>query len=274
MTTLLHDEHGLLGASFTEIGEDLHAAERYRNELSLADQLRGCAVCDLSAYAYRYVSGPAARNMLAAITCSPVLEVGKCGFNAILAGDGSLVSVPFILATGDNEFVVIDASPRGEVTQGWLSFVEGIEQGGVKPFSEIDDLAAHTMLVPLLLAGNKADYVLKDYLISVQKPPQPGVVEQLFLDRIPMLVAGIPWSLDVPGYLVLVPADKAQIYWRSLFSFISVSPMGRQSLHELLSKLPFGNALLDTSKVELDAKTLEGWGLLREDRTFIGARSL
>lgn len=274
MGTILHEEHELLGATFVEVDEELMAAESYVGEVSLDVQLRGCVLADLSPYTYRYVSGPDSRRMLSALTCAPELSVGECGFCPMLAGDASLVSVPLVLVTGDTEYALLDPSPRGVVAEAWLSFVEGIKQGDEVVFEEVDDLAAHTMLVPLMIAGQKADYVLSDYLMASQRPPLPGRVESLLLDRMPMIVAGIPWSLDVPGYLILVPAQVARVMWRSLLSFLAVGPLGQRGLYELLAKLPFGKELCDTEKLPMDVKTLERWGLLREDRTFIGARGL
>ena len=272
--SVLHAEHELLGATFVEVTEELLAPDTYFGEAAAQVLLEGCALADLSCYTYRLVSGSASASLIAATCTTELPQVGECTFSPMLTGDGSLASVPLVLRTGDDEFAVLDASPRGEIMQGWLGFVEGIEQNGYRPFGDVSDEPAQEMLVPLMLAGASATTILSDYVPSVDALPREGRVVSVALDRIQSLVARVPWALDVPCYVVLVPPQLARVVWRSLLSFPAVSPMGRVGMMELLSRLPFGHAVLKTSRVELKAADIASWGLLRTERSFIGARAL
>ena len=272
--SVLHAEHEVLGATFVEVAEDLPAPESYFGEAGASELLEGCALVDLSCYVYRLVSGEASPALMAATCTNEPLAVGECAFSPMLTGDGSLASVPLVLRTGDTEYALIDASPRAEVMQGWLSFVEGIEQNGYAPFGSVEDESAQEMLVPLMLAGSDATAVISDYVSGPDALPREGKVVSTKLDRIQSLVARVPWGLDVPCYIAMVPSQVARVVWRSLLSFPAVSPMGRRGLSEVFARLPFGAQLAETSRVELAADTLSSWGLLRDDRTFIGARTL
>ena len=272
--SVLHAEHEVLGATFVEVGDESLVPESYFGEQPAAELLKGCALADLSGYTYRYLSGAAAAQLVSATSTTWVPLVGECAFSPMLTGDGSLASVPLVMRTGDDEFALVDPSPRGEVVEGWLGFVEGIEQNGVKPFGEVTDEPAQDMLTPLVLAGASARAVLSDYVASADELPQPGKVVSTKLDRIQVLVAGVPWGLAEDCFLVLAPTTTARVLWRSFLSFPVVAPMGQRGLHELLARLPFGRRVLETSRVELGAAEVSSWGLLRSEHSFIGARGL
>lgn len=273
---VLQGEHELLGATFETTLDDAPAVvQTYLNEQVPAWSGDAATLTDLSGGAYLLVSGPEAESLMGLALAGRRLEVGETRFSASLSGSGETISVPLALRTGDNEFVVIDPTPRGHALSGWLRFLAGMEQGGVRPFPNTTVEDASSMLVPLLLVGGAAPAVLGDYVHGGESLPVPGRVSQIRLDSFVSVVAGIPLPGGVPAYLVLVSPPAARPIWRSLLSFTEVHPVGHRALAARLSKtLPWGARLDASGPVTLARGELAEWGLLRPEADFIGARGL
>lgn len=273
---VLQGEHELLGATFETTLDDAPAAvQTYLNEQVPAWSGDAATLTDLSGGAYLLVSGPEAESLMGLALAGQRLGVGETRFSASLSGSGETISVPLALRTGDNEFVVIDPTPRGPALSGWLRFLAGMEQGGVRPFPNTTVEDASSMLVPLLLVGGAAPAVLGDYVHGGESLPVPGRVSQIRLDSFVSVVAGIPLPEGVPAYLVLVSPPAARPIWRSLLSFTEVHPVGHGALAARLSKtLPWGARLDASGPATLARDELAEWGLLRPEDDFIGARGL
>ena len=274
-TGVLQGEHLLLGASFQPSeGTGLLGVSSYAAEGAL--DTSEALLADLTGCAYLLVSGADAEAFSALALCGRRLEVGECGFEATLTGDGALLGAPLALRTGDHETVVVDATRAREAVAAWLAFLSharSAEGGEAFPQVEVED--ASEMLVPLLLGGNLAPEVLRDYLHDGEDLPDPGTVKQLRLDAIPCVVAAIEGRGAAPAYLLLVPPASARVLWRSLLSFSEVSPIGHRALESLLAKaLPWAARLDGTGPVKLSREELEGWGILREEADFVGGRAL
>lgn len=270
--SILHTELEYLGAQFSTSTEGFNLAQSFYGEKPLEEALKDCALIDLSGIGYTLVSGTSSQNFVEAVFAGKQLEVGEASFECALTGDGSLSSIGLLARSGQNEYVVLDASERSLVLEEWLSIIASVEQNGVAPYAEVSLEDATPLLTPLLLAGKKAKKVLMDYL-SEQQLPEDSKLCNLMLDQtIPALVANVS-TKKVPAYLVMVPPVHTIILFRSLLSFETVHPLGHKQLIEgLKSYLPWFSELASNTKVVLAKDKLEGWGLLRASDDFIGAR--
>lgn len=270
--SILHTELEYLGAQFSTSTEGFNLAQSFYGEKPLEEALKDCALIDLSGIGYTLVSGTSAQNFVEAVFAGKQLEVGETSFECALTGDGSLSSIGLLARSGQNEYVVLDASERSLVLDEWLSIIASVEQNGVAPYAEVSLEDATPLLTPLLLAGKKAKKVLMDYL-GEQKLPEDSKLCNLMLDQtIPALVANVS-TKKVPAYLVMVPPVHTVILYRSLLSFETVHPLGYKQLIEgLKTYLPWFSELASNTKVVVAKDKLEGWGLLRASDDFIGAR--
>ena len=270
--SILHTELEYLGAQFSTSTEGFNLAQSFYGEKPLEEALKDCALVDLSGISYTLVSGAVAQNFVEAVFAGKQLEVGETSFECTLTGDGSLSSIGLLARSGQNEYVVLDASERSLVLEEWLSIIASVEQNGVAPYTEVSLEDATPLLTPLLLAGKKAKKVLLDYL-GEQQLPEDSKLCNLMLDQtIPALVANVS-TKKVPAYLVMVPPVHTVILFRSLLSFEMVHPLGHKQLIEgLTTYLPWFSELATNTKVVLAKDKLEGWGLLRASADFIGAR--
>ena len=270
--SILHTELEYLGAQFSTSTEGFNLAQSFYGEKPLEEALKDCALIDLSGIGYTLMSGTSAQNFVEAVFAGKQLEVGETSFECALTGDGSLSSIGLLARSGQNEYVVLDASERSLVLDEWLSIIASVEQNGVAPYAEVSLEDATPLLTPLLLAGKKAKKVLMDYL-GEQKLPEDSKLCNLMLDQtIPALVANVS-TKKVPAYLVMVPPVHTVILYRSLLSFETVHPLGYKQLIEgLKTYLPWFSELASNTKVVVAKDKLEGWGLLRASDDFIGAR--
>ncbi|MBF0908357.1 MAG: aminomethyl transferase family protein [Atopobium sp.] len=270
--SILHTELEYLGAQFSTSTEGFNLAQSFYGEKPLEEALKDCALVDLSGISYTLISGAVAQNFVEAVFAGKQLEVGETSFECTLTGDGSLSSIGLLARSGQNEYVVLDASERSLVLEEWLSIIVSVEQNGVTPYAEVSLEDATPLLTPLLLAGKKAKKVLMDYL-GEQQLPEDSKLCNLMLDQtIPALVANVS-TKKVPAYLVMVPPVHTVILFRSLLSFEMVHPLGHKQLIEgLKSYLPWFSELATNTKVVVAKDKLEGWGLLRASADFIGAR--
>ncbi|KGF14581.1 hypothetical protein HMPREF1647_00455 [Lancefieldella parvula DNF00906] len=270
--SILHTELEYLGAQFSTSTEGFNLAQSFYGEKPLEEALKDCALIDLSGIGYTLVSGTSAQNFVEAVFAGKQLEVGETSFECALTGDGSLSSIGLLARSGQNEYVVLDASERSLVLDEWLSIIASVEQNGVAPYAGVSLEDATPLLTPLLLAGKKAKKVLMDYL-GEQKLPEDSKLCNLMLDQtIPALVANVS-TKKVPAYLVMVPPVHTVILFRSLLSFETVHPLGHKQLVEgLKTYLPWFSELASNTKVVVAKDKLEGWGLLRASDDFIGAR--
>ena len=270
--SILHTELEYLGAQFSTSTEGFNLAQSFYGEKPLEEALKDCALIDLSGIGYTLVSGTSSQNFVEAVFAGKQLEVGEASFECALTGDGSLSSIGLLARSGQNEYVVLDASERSLVLDEWLSIIASVEQNGVAPYAEVSLEDATPLLTPLLLAGKKAKKVLMDYL-GEQKLPEDSKLCNLMLDQtIPALVANVS-TKKVPAYLVMVPPVHTIILYRSLLSFETVHPLGHKQLIEgLKTYLPWFSELASNTKVVVAKDKLEGWGLLRASDNFIGAR--
>ena len=270
--SILHTELEYLGAQFSTSTEGFNLAQSFYGEKPLEEALKDCALIDLSGIGYTLVSGTSSQNFVEAVFAGKQLEVGEASFECALTGDGSLSSIGLLARSGQNEYVVLDASERSLVLDEWLSIIASVEQNGVAPYAEVSLEDATPLLTPLLLAGKKAKKVLMDYL-GEQKLPEESKLCNLMLDQtIPALVANVS-TKKVPAYLVMVPPVHTVILFRSLLSFETVHPLGHKQLIEgLKTYLPWFSELASNTKVVVAKDKLEGWGLLRASDDFIGAR--
>lgn len=270
--SILHTELEYLGAQFSTSTEGFNLAQSFYGEKPLEEALKDCALVDLSGISYTLISGAVAQNFVEAVFAGKQLEVGETSFECALTGDGSLSSIGLLARSGQNEYVVLDASERSLVLDEWLSIIASVEQNGVAPYAEVSLEDATPLLTPLLLAGKKAKKVLLDYL-GEQQLPEDSKLCNLMLDQtIPALVANVS-SKKVPAYLVMVPPVHTVILFRSLLSFEMVHPLGhKQFIEGLKSYLPWFSELATNTKVVLAKDKLESWGLLRVSDDFIGAR--
>ena len=270
--SILHTELEYLGAQFSTSTEGFNLAQSFYGEKPLEEALKDCALIDLSGIGYTLVSGTSAQNFVEAVFAGKQLEVGETSFECALTGDGSLSSIGLLARSGQNEYVVLDASERSLVLNEWLSIIASVEQNGVAPYAEVSLEDATPLLTPLLLAGKKTKKVLMDYL-GEQTLPEDSKLCNLMLDQtIPALVANVS-TKKVPAYLVMVPPVHTVILFRSLLSFETVHPLGHKQLIEGLKRyLPWFSELVSNTKVVVAKDKLEGWGLLRASDNFIGAR--
>lgn len=273
---VLYEEHVLLGASLEEsavTGGSLVMS--YAGEKNLGELLPGAVLSDLTGSAYLLVSGTSSQALFSAAAAGRPLAVGEAAFEAVLTGEGRLLAVPLALRSGDHEHVLLDPTPRGAALAAWMGFLSRMEQDGYAPYADASVEDASDMLVPLLLAGGRSRDVLSDYVRTAgEELPREGEVRALHLDAIPALVARVPGP-GPEAWLLLVPAQRARVIWRSLLSFTEVAPAGARAARRLLAKgRPWAGSLPAEGPVAVPRAELERWGVLREGNDFVGARLL
>lgn len=274
---VLAAEHLLLGAlmgSLDDGGPDvpLRYADTDAEATALAD---GTALCDLSGLYAAKMAGSSAEAFCSAVFGGRKLAVGECAFEPVFMGDGRLASVPLLARTGDQEYVLWDASPSADLLAAWLSFMSDIEQNGYRPYAGLDFEEESTALVPLLLWGDEARTILHDYVRKDDRLPEAGHITDVSLDGTIATLVLSPKLDGRPSYLVLVPPAYARIVWRSLLSFQSLAPVGQAICRQRISEtLPWGKLLLSAEPHEVDAKSVKAWGIMRKEHVFVGARAL
>lgn len=274
---VLYGEHALLGASFSssDDGSDIRVVS-YPSEKGGSVDSGYAYLHDLSESSYVLVSGPHASDLIEAAFCGPKISVGECAWQCALTAEGALTSVPLVIRTGANEYVLVDPSGRGDVVVAWLGFLSQIEQNGFAPYAGTKIEDATDMLTPLLMAGNAATAVLTDYVSLPRDLPSQGQVKNVYLDKISVVAAraAIP-GVSFPVFVLLVPPAQAVVLWRSFLSFNVVAPVGGEAVCRVMSEmLPWGVQLTEKDKVSPSVSQLESWGLLRGTRDFVGARAL
>jgi len=273
--TILHDEHLLLGAVMGE-GACGRSVPLSYPVVSAGERSFGEALlCDLTGHGSLLLSGASAPSFVSAAFAGRVLAVGEVAFEAVLTGDGAVVSIVLLARTGDAEYACWDLSGKGDALHAWLGFLARVEEGGVRAFPDLALEDAAEALVPLLLWGPEATNVLSDYL-GTQLPPAPGTIANRNLDAIGCLVATLP-EVGECGYLVLVPPRYARVLWRSFLSFPVVTPMGRRELVFAVSGLfpqLGGDAFVEGKRAVCPRDALVEAGLVRAEQTFVGARGL
>lgn len=274
----LYQEHVYLAAELepAEEGGVMRVAA-YPSEDGKAFDAGAAYLCDLTGSTYELISGESSCELVEAVFCSRKLGIGECAWQASLTAEGALTSVPLVGRGGQGEYVLLDPTPRGQVVSAWAGFIAMIEQDGYAPYagSALED--ATDMLTPLMLAGNAAREVLSDYVERPSALPSAGHMANVYLDRISALVASprLPGAPGLPVYVLLVPVSHAVTLWRSFLSFSEVEPMGHRALTAALKGMvPWGEALFDPDQVKPSREELAGWGLLRGESDFIGARAL
>ena len=260
-------EHGYLGASI-----DDGRVVSYLNEAPLAEALEGVALFDLTGACYRFISGAGAQSLIEALSASRRLAPGSCSFSAVLSGDGSLISVPILVRGGEHEYVLVDATPRHEVLDGWLSFVSAIEREGAPAFGDVSIEDAADLLVPLMIAGSRCRALILDYTGEVALP-DAGSVATVPFDGVPCVLAHLPVPFT-DAWIVFCPTSFAVSLFRSFLSFTYVNPEGPATLAALLELLPWGRSLATDDRIEAGPEELSAWGLVRGDGGFIGERGL
>lgn len=266
----LYAEHLLLGASF----EDGTRVLRYESEsLDAPSLMNATYLCDLTYARLTLLSGQDSPALAQAAFAGRKLEVGECRYEPALTGDGGIASIALLARTGQNEYVMLDTSPRAEVLHAWLAFLSSISQDGYEPYAHADVQDVSASHVLLLLGGKDATAVLLDY-VGDQPLPGKGCVAPCRLDRIPAIVLRLP-TASQPCYLIMAPPHTAVALWRSFLSFTEVIPVGNATINELLvSEFPWMDYLTSTDAVRLSSKALMGHDLLRKDQDYVGARAL
>ena len=151
---VLHAEHVLLGAEFVPSPcTGAPCVSAYARETA---EPVGAVLADLTGATYLLASGSDADACIAASLAGRRLAVGEVAYEATLTGTGALVSVPLLARTGDHEFVVVDAGPRGGSLSAWLEFLAHASSEEAPAFPDLGLEDASDMLVPLLLAGPAA----------------------------------------------------------------------------------------------------------------------
>lgn len=273
---ILYQEHLYLGGSWGDATFDgLSLPLRYS---SPADEdaafSSGAALSDLSGMSSLLVSGAPAPAFAEAALSGARLAVGECAFEAVLGGDGTLMSVPLVARTGDAEYVLWDPSDRFELLAGWLRFLSEVSRDGYAPYRGIGLEDVTGRLVPLGLWGPAARHVLSDYVASPSDLPREGRVRDCRLDAIPSVVC-CPPAPDGCCHLALVSPEYAVAIWRSLLSFQEVVPTGEEALVRH-AEASFGWMpwIEDTDKVMPSRAELSSMGLTRDGSDFVGARAL
>lgn len=274
---VLYGEHALLGADFSSSDDgSVIRVVSYPSEKGGPVDSGRAYLHDLSGSSYVLVSGPHASDLIEAAICGPKISVGESAWQCTLTAEGGLTSVPLVIRTGANEYVLLDPSDRGDVVVAWLGFLSQIEQNGFAPYAGTKLEEATDMLTPLLMAGNAATAVLSDYVSHPRDLPAVGQVKNVYLDKISAVASriAIP-GITFPVFVLLVPPAQASILWRSFLSFNEVSPVGCVAVCRAMAEmLPWGGLLSEKDKVLPSAAQLESWGLLRSTRDFVGSRCL
>lgn len=266
----LYHEHCLLAARFATADDDVVYVKSY--ESGFASSKTDTRLCDLSGALMLVASGTDAGRFVSTALARPHLAIGQAGFSAVYAGDGRCLGTPLLMRTGEQEFVIFDASEAAPTIYSWLMWLASVEQDNLRAFPQLTLQDEEGSLVPLLLSGPDTSKILTDYLKSPELLPVQGQVSSTQLDSITCLLSCLPHT-DTPSYVVFVPPTHARILWRSFLSFTELSPAGysevelyKDAFASIRSELHQGMA------AQLDL--LRSYELIRDDLDFVGARAL
>lgn len=269
----LKAEHELLGATFNS-DLDLRRVEVYSTvENEVAKVQDSCVLSDLSWASLFLVSGQNAQNFINTACSKGSLNIGECGFTCVFSGDGHLISTPYLMRTGTQEYVFIDFNSTSSALFVWLDWLVSLEQDGVAPFENttVEDVSG--MLVPLLLAGNKSRAVLEDYLEDKTQLKTKGSTQTLKLDNTPCLCVNL--DVDNEAYLLMIPQNLSRIFFRSFLSFKEVEPIGSKAFLQLLAKnVSWWSEIDFEDDDKLPLAHLIKYNVVRDTPCFVGARGL
>lgn len=268
----LYAEHLVLGATFDEDGRVSGYAAEIDIELA-REASAGAYVAEIGNIATLLFCGADAVSFAEAAFAGKKLEVGECSFEAVLAGDGGVASVPLLARTGTSEYVAFDITPRSAILEAWLSFLSNVNQNGYAPYEHMETEDVTGSHVVLAMWGPAAHHVLSDYT-HADALPKTGEIRSCMLDSIACIVACVPLG-DVPCYMLLVPPRQCVALWRSFLSFTEVEPVGTLALEALLAaRLPWFLNLQSTDTLRIPAQDLRDAGILRMTPDFVGARGI
>ena len=270
-TTLLHEEHLMLGALMDELNDSgLVVPMSYPGDGQQA-QNDATYLFDLTGLPYGLLSGPYAQNVAEMALAARQLQMGECAFETVLFGDGSLVGIPFVMRCGEHEYCLLDVSATNDACMEWIATLAGFKDRGELLFENTKLEDATDFLAPLLLWGDCASAVLGDYLSVGSELPLPGEVRSVQLDQTPTIIAAPPTLKD--AYVILIPPARARVFWRSFLSFACVEPAGHRLLQQKLNaQLPWLADVIPFKKPTVD--TLTAYELVRIDGQFVGMRGL
>ena len=104
----LHEEHVLLGASFSVDGTGVERPVDYAAASADSARLKdGALLADMSGMTSLLVSGHGCGDFVGAAMAGRRLAVGETAFEAALVGDGTVASIPLMARTGTEELSLI-----------------------------------------------------------------------------------------------------------------------------------------------------------------------
>ena len=271
-TTTLHEEHLMLGALMGTFSDtELMIPQSYPSSENYGIAQGDTILSDLTGLPYALLSGSEAQEIAEMAFGGKRLSVGESAFEPAFFGDGTLVGIPFIMRTGEHEYCLLDLVAHDDRCMEWALALTQLKQGDQRLFPESSLEDATDFLLPLLLWGKDASFVLSDYLSDGVSLPAPGQVISCKLDSIHVIVSALPGL--VGSYLLLVPPSMGRVLWRSLLSFACVQPAGMKDLsRELKANLEW-HTLIDDPE-QASASVLTAYELIRTDGQFVGMRGL
>ncbi|QKJ19096.1 glycine cleavage system aminomethyltransferase GcvT [Microbacterium hominis] len=236
-TTVLHERHAALGASFTDFGGWLMPV-RYTSDLAEHHAVRSTAgLFDISHMAEFTVTGPGAGAYLdyALAGRLSALPVGKAKYSLLLAETGGIVDDVIVYRLGEANYLVISNAGNRDAVAGALA--ERTESFEVDVVDVTDDYALIAVQGPAAEAIVAAVDGIADVSVPWGEQKYYAWAEASFAGQ-SLLIARTGYTGE-DGFELLVPVAAAGELWDAL-----------RAAGEAHGLVPAGLAARDTLRLE------------------------
>lgn len=243
-TTVLHDRHEALGASFTDFGGWLMPV-RYSSDLAEHHAVRTAAgLFDISHMAEFLVEGPGAGRFLdhALAGRLSAVRAGKAKYSLVLAESGGIVDDVIVYRLADERFLVIaNAGNRDAVATALAQRSDAFADAHPDAAAVVDDVTDEYALIAV--QGPAAQRIVADAASIADVTPALADLgyyawSSAVFDGRPVLIARTGYTGE-DGFELLVPTSAAVALWDALL--VAGEPHGL---------VPAGLAARDTLRLE------------------------
>ncbi|MGZ0710446.1 glycine cleavage system aminomethyltransferase GcvT (plasmid) [Coraliomargarita sp. W4R53] len=213
-TTVLHQRHDALGASFTDFGGWLMPV-RYSSDLAEHHAVRtGAGLFDISHMAEFLVEGPEAGRFLdyALAGKFTAMRIWKAKYSLLLDVTGGIIDDVIVYRLADERYLIISNAGNRDAVSAALT--ERVASMDAAVSDVTDDYALIAVQGPVARAVLEATASITDLGSPLAELPYYAAVDAFF-DGAPLLIARTGYTGE-DGFELLVPVARALQLWDAL----------------------------------------------------------